>query len=96
MHYFFAIFALSDYIWEKERIVFLVNYDSNMIVDEVAFNIWNDHKIVIHLTKIPFSVQSALQLPSELAVGIGRMVSMIPGALSYLRKASFSQRSLYN
>lgn len=56
MHYFFAIFALSDYIWEKERIVFLVNYDSNMIVDEVAFNIWNDHKIVIHLTKIPFSV----------------------------------------
>ena len=56
MHYFFAIFALSDYIWEKERIVFLVNYEGNMIVDEVAFNIWNDHKIVIHLTKIPFSV----------------------------------------
>lgn len=27
-----------------------------MIVDEVAFNIWNDHNIVIHLTKIPFSV----------------------------------------
>ena len=55
MHYFFCYICFK-WLYLRERIVFLVNYDSNMIVDEVAFNIWNDHKIVIHLTKIPFSV----------------------------------------